>query len=111
MITWLVAALVYATSLAQQSQGLVSQSTLDPPSPAASTDRPDAKTPPAAKTAPRQAAAPADAQKPAATEKSESKTKAAEPPPSPDAPKVAPDEKKPAPGARVAAFWFILPRK
>ncbi len=113
MITWFVAALVCATSLAQQSQGLVSQSTLPPPSPAGSTDRTEAKTQADA----RKASAPTDAPKPATAKKSGAETKAAETPPPAEAPKAEPEKKKSAAGstrvsdARVAAFWFMLPRK
>lgn len=106
MTPWCIAALLYASSLAQQSQGLVNQSPLPPPgsvpSAAASKERPEVKAP---------AAAAPETPKPAPVKKTEADAKPVEPlPPAPVSP-TGQEKKEPAAGARVAAFWFILPGK
>ncbi|HPC17819.1 MAG TPA: hypothetical protein P5318_11125 [Candidatus Hydrogenedentes bacterium] len=102
MTAWIVAMLVCAAGLAQQSQGLVSQSELPPPDAAA------AKAPQDAQAQSRTETPPANV--PAQTTAAETRAEAT--PPAAAAPSVKTQtERKPAPGTRVAAFWFILPGK
>jgi len=102
MTVWFAAMLVCAAGLAQQSQGLVSQSELPPPATEV------AKEQPAAPAQPRTDSPSSNV--PVQTTATETRTGAT--PPDTAAPSVKTQtERKPASGTRVAAFWFILPGK